>query len=152
MFHLAQFNMARLRQPLDHEDTEEFVTMLGPVNAIAEASPGFVWRLEDEDGNSSSYVEVPGLDDPMWIVNYSVWTDVESFRHFVYKSGHGSYLRRRSDWFEPAAEATTVCWWTPAGTIPDVAEAYQKLLRLHADGPSEDGWHLRDPYPVPAVI
>ena len=149
MFYLAQFNVARLRRPLDHEESAEFVAVLEPINAIAESTPGFVWRLEDDGGNSSTYISVPGIDDPLIVVNYTVWRDVESFKHYVYKSGHGSYFRRRREWFEPAEEATLVCWWTPAGTIPDVSNAYQRLKRLRADGPSAEGWHLNQPYPRP---
>ncbi len=151
-FHLAQFNLARLRQPLDHEATAEFVSVLDPVNAIAEASPGFIWRLQDDEGNSSTYISVPGLDDPMVIVNYTIWRDVESLRHYVYKSGHGNYFRRRREWFEPSDEATMVCWWTPADAVADVGDAYKRLVRLREHGPSDDGWHFNHPYPSPDEI
>ncbi len=63
-FHLAQYNVGRIRSPLDHPDVAEFIAALDPINALAEASPGFVWRLTGEDGQSSSYVEVDGIDDP----------------------------------------------------------------------------------------
>jgi Domain of unknown function (DUF3291) len=150
-FHLAEFNIARLRRPLDHADTAEFVAALEPINVIAEHTPGFVWRLTDDDGNSSSYVPVVGIDDPLLIVNYSVWEDLESLRHFLYRSGHSSYLRRRREWFEPMSEASLVCWWTPAGKIPDVGEAYRRLQALRRDGPSPEGWPLTEPVPVPSV-
>ncbi len=96
-YHLAELNIARLRRPLDAVETAEFIAALDPVNALAEATPGFVWRLTDDDGQSSSYVTVAAIDDPLVIVNYSLWRDYESFKHFVYKSGHASYLRRRGD-------------------------------------------------------
>ncbi|MGB3028488.1 MAG: DUF3291 domain-containing protein, partial [Candidatus Microthrix parvicella] len=116
--HLAELNVARLREPLDHADTAEFVRVLEPINAVAEATPGFIWRLTDDDGSSSSYVELPGNDDPLLIVNYSIWADLESLKHFMFKSGHASYLRRRREWFQPMDEAATVLWWVPAGTVP----------------------------------
>lgn len=154
-FHLAQFNIARLLRPLGHADTAEFVAALEPVNAIAERTPGFVWRLTDDDGNSSSYVPIPGVDDPLLIVNFSVWEDLESLRHFVYRSGHASYLRRRREWFERPSEAFLVCWWTPAGALPDggaaVADAYGRLQGLRRDGPSPEGWPLTDPLPPPSA-
>lgn len=148
-FHLAQLNVGRLNQPLDHPDTAEFERALGPINALAESSPGFVWRLTDDDGQSSSYVRLPGEDDPLLIVNYSIWEDVESLRQFVFKSGHASYLRRRREWFEKPTEAVTVLWWTPAGTIPTLAEASERLDRLRADGPTAEAMSLNRTFPPP---
>jgi hypothetical protein len=148
-YHLAQFNVGRIRSPLDDAGMAEFVAALDPVNALAEATPGFVWRLQDDDGASSSYVSVTGIDDPLLIVNYSVWADLDSLNHFVLRSGHHAYLRRRREWFEPATEATNVCWWFPAPGIPPVDEAYHRLLRLRTDGPSDAGWPLNRPRPAP---
>jgi Domain of unknown function (DUF3291) len=150
-YHLAEINVARLLRPLEHEETAEFVAALEPINAIAERTPGFVWRLTDEEGNSSSYVSLPGVDDPLLIVNYSIWEDLESLRHFMYRSGHSSYLRRRREWFEPPTEPTLACWWTLAGTIPELGEAYQRLQRLRRDGVSPEAWPLTDPQPSPSA-
>jgi hypothetical protein len=149
-YHLAQYNIGRLHEPLDHAATEEFVRALDPINQLAESSPGFVWRLKDEDGGSSSYVAVEGIDDPLLVVNYSIWTDLESLRHFMYKSGHASYLRRRTEWFEPADELTAICWWIPVGSIPDVDEAQRRLLKVRSNGPSDRGWPLTRPLEPPA--
>lgn len=143
--HLAELNVARLRRPLDAIESAEFVAALDPINAIAEATPGFVWRLTDADGQSSTYVTVPEIDDPLVIVNYSVWRDLESFKHYVYKSGHASYLRRKNDWFEPMTQPSIVCWWTPVGTIPDVADAYARLQYLRTHGPTDRGWPPNKP-------
>ena len=148
-FHLAELNVARLRHPLDAVETAEFVSVLDAVNLIAEVSPGFVWRLQGEANQSSSYVTA--YDDPLVIINLTVWTDVESLKHFTYRSGHGAYFRRRSEWFEPTTEAHMVCWWTPAGTVPDVADAVARLERLRADGPSEHGFLFNAPLPKPAA-
>jgi hypothetical protein len=146
---LAQFNIARLAHPLDAPESAEFVAALEPVNAIAESTPGFVWRLKDDDGASSSYVTIPEIDDPLMIVNYSIWTDVEALKHFVTKSAHVAYLRRRREWFEPSGDATTVCWWIPAGTVPPVAEGFARLMDMRSNGPSTDGWPLSSPMPRP---
>lgn len=150
-YHLAELNVARLRHPLDADETAEFFAALDPINALAEATPGFIWRLKDDDGQSSSFVSAPAIVDPLVIVNYSVWRDVASLKHYVYKSGHVSYLRRRREWFVPMEEASTVCWWTPAGVIPDVADAYARLELLRTDGPSEQGWPLGRPFPAPGA-
>lgn len=149
--HIAQLNVARLLHPLDHPATEEFVDALDKVNELAESSAGFVWRLTDDAGNSSSYVELPGNTDPLLIVNYSIWEDVETLRQFVYRSAHSDYLRRKREWFESSREATVVCWWIPAGEIPDLEEAHRCLLTLREQGPSEVGWPLNRPVAPPAI-
>jgi uncharacterized protein DUF3291 len=146
---LAQYNIGRIRKPLDHPDVAEFIAALDPINALAEGSPGFIWRLQDAEGQSSSYVEVEGIDDPLLIVNYSIWNDLESLRHFIHKSGHIAYLRRRLEWFEHSGEATSVAWWLPHGTIPEVEEAQGRLLHLREHGPTATGWPLTKPWPRP---
>ena len=146
-FHVAQLNIGRLHHPLDAAETAEFTAALGPINALAEATPGFVWRLVDEGGQSSSYVRLPGEHDPLVIVNMSVWSDLESLRHFMYRSGHAIYLRRRREWFERSDEASSVCWWLPAGELPDLADAHRRLLHLREHGPSVTGWPLQAPVP-----
>ena len=115
------------------------------------SSPGFVWRHKDDDGQSSSYVRVPGVDDPLFINNYSIWKDLDSLRHFIHKSGHMAYLRRRQEWFERNPLPTSVAWWGPAGQIPDVGEAHSRLLDLREKGPSERAWPLTRPWPAPSL-
>ena len=135
--HLAEFNIARLRAPLEADDNAEFVAVLDAVNRIAEVSPGFVWRLTSDDDRSASYVQV--YDDPLLIVNFSVWTDLDSLRHYVYRSGHGAYFRRRKEWFDDSGSAL-VCWWIPAGVFPSTDEAVARLARLEREGPSPDAF------------
>jgi hypothetical protein len=148
--HLAQINVGRLWHPIDAPETAEFVAALDRINALAEASPGFVWRLTDDDGGSSSYVEVEGMDDPLDIVNYSIWTDLESLKAFMYRTDHVAFLRRRTEWFQPLDVPIAACWWIPAGTIPGVDEAYRRLEHLRADGPSDTAWPPARPQPKPA--
>ena len=141
--HLAEFNIARLNAPLDDASNAEFTSVLEAVNLIAEVSPGFVWRLTSDDDRSASYVQV--YDDPLLIVNYSVWTDLDSLRHFTYRSGHGAYFRRRKEWFEDGS-SRMVCWWVPAGTIPPVDEAVARLERLQSHGPSPEAFSFATPF------
>ncbi len=148
-YHLAQYNVGRVHASLDHPDLAEFVAALEPINAIAESSPGFLWRLKDEDGQSSSYVRIPGVDDPLFIINYSIWEDLESLKHFIHKSGHTAYLRRRREWFMPDPKPTSVAWWIEAGVVPEVSEAHARLLQLREVGPSEGAWPLNRPWPAP---
>jgi len=148
-YHLAQLNLGLFRAPLDAEEMAEFTAALDPINAIAESSPGFVWRLTDETGGSSSFVDVPGADNPLWAPNMSVWQDFDSLKHFMYKSGHASYLRRRAEWFQKPDRPINVLWWIPAGEIPTLNDAVRRLDHLTEHGPSEQGWPLTKPFPRP---
>lgn len=148
-YHLAQLNLGLLRAPLDSEEMTEFRLALDPINALAEATPGFVWRLKDADGGSSSFVEVPGTDDPLWAPNMSVWESLDALKHFMYKSGHASYLRRRQEWFQRSDELINVLWWLPAGDLPTLADAVRRLRHLEAHGPSQEGFGLTAPLDPP---
>jgi heme-degrading monooxygenase HmoA len=144
--HLAQFNIARLHQPLDHPDTASFVAVLDEVNKLAESSPGFVWRLQTDDGDATAYRV---LDDDMMIVNLTVWESVEALSDFAYRSEHKEVMRRRREWFEPHAGPYLVCWWLPAGELPTVEDAVRRLELLSASGPGPDAFTLAAPLPPP---
>lgn len=150
-YHLAQLNLGLLRAPIDDEEMSEFVSALEPINAIAEASKGFIWRLTGDDGESSTYVEMPDRNDPLWAPNMSVWKDLESLKHFMYKSGHASYLRRRSEWFQKPDVPINVLWWLPAGEIPTLTDAVNRLDYLTEHGPSDRGWPLTTPREKPVT-
>lgn len=141
-WHLAQLNLGLFSAPLDAPEMQPFVAGLDRINAIAEESPGFVWRLTGDDGAPSSYVEVPGADDPLIASNLSVWTSLEALRDFMYKSDHVSYLRRKKEWFQHVDVPMSVGWWIPAGTLPTLEEALERLDQLRADGPSNDAFPL----------
>src|ERR1043166_8374647 len=131
-YHLAQVNIARMRAPLDSPVMAEFVALLPIVNAEADRSPGFVWRLSTPEGDATS---IKAFDDPMILVNMSVWASVEALKAFVYRSGHISPLRDRLKWFEKPDRESMAMWWIPAGHIPTVEEAKARLeyRREHGD-------------------
>ncbi|EFL13071.1 DUF3291 domain-containing protein [Streptomyces sp. C] len=131
--HLAQLNVARLRHPLEDPRLAPFVEMLGPVNSAADGAPGFVWRLTEEGEGDATAMRPLGEDV---IVNMSVWESREALWDFTYRSGHLEVMRRRRDWFERHVEAHMVLWWVPAGHVPGVAEALERLADLRAHGPS----------------
>ncbi|MFC6936390.1 DUF3291 domain-containing protein [Actinomadura yumaensis] len=130
--HLAQFNVATLRFPLDDPRLAEFVARLDPVNAAADGAPGFVWRLTEEGRPDATGLRPLGDDV---IINFSVWEDREALWDFAYRSGHLELLRRRREWFQRHAEAHSVLWWIPAGHVPTVEEAAERLALLRAEGP-----------------
>ncbi|MFE9773647.1 DUF3291 domain-containing protein [Streptomyces sp. NPDC005931] len=143
--HLAQLNVAMLRHPLDDPRTASFVEMLDPVNAAADAAPGFVWRLVEEGAADATGLRPAGEDV---IVNLTVWESQEALWDFTYRSGHLEVMRRRREWFERHAEAHMVLWWVPAGHHPTVAEALERLADLRAHGPSPRAFTFATSYPA----
>lgn len=144
-FELAQLNIAAMNAPLEAPSMADFVANLDRINALAEAAPGFIWRLKDEGGNATAMR--PFGDD--MLVNLSVWRDVESLRAYVYRSAHVDIMRRRKEWFTPMAEASLVLWWVPAGHRPELSEAAEKLDLLRRLGPGAAAFTFRQPYPAP---
>ncbi|MBA2624668.1 MAG: DUF3291 domain-containing protein, partial [Acidimicrobiia bacterium] len=123
-WHLAQVNIAIARAPLDSAELRPFMELLDPVNADADRAPGFVWRLQTEDGNATAVRAFPGDDaDGRLIVNLSVWESFDALASFVYRSGHVGVMRRRREWFDRMASAYQALWWMPAGHRPTVANA-----------------------------
>ena len=145
-WHLAQLNVARAIEPLDSPRLAEFVAALEGVNALADAAPGFVWRLQGDDGDSTQIRVDP---DPQLLVNMSVWTGPEALFEFVYRSGHTGIMVRRREWFERPAQAHQVLWWIPAGHVPTTAEGLERLERLRRDGPGPEAFTFKQRYPAP---
>jgi hypothetical protein len=144
---LAELNIGRVRAPLDDPSMADFVAQLDAVNQLAEASPGFVWRLTTPDGGPSSYLSP--FADPLLLVNMSVWRSVEELHAYVYRSAHVGVLRDRKRWFEPSSEMTVVLWWTPPGRMPDVEEAKRRLETLRRVGPSPEAFTFKQRFPPP---
>jgi hypothetical protein len=144
-FHLAQYNIARLRAPLDPAEMAEFVAFLDPVNAHAERCLGFVWRLTAPGGGPSSFL-AGTLADPMAVPNLSVWTDLEALRCFVYQTVHRYFLQQRRQWFEPMDGRHLVLWWVPIGHAPSLPEAEARLRLLGAQGPTANAFTFQDAF------
>jgi hypothetical protein len=144
-FELAQLNIARLQAPIDSPLLSDFVANLDRINAIAEASDGFKWRLMTDDGNATSLR--PFGDDV--IVNMSVWRDLEALRNYVYQSAHVEIMKRRREWFARASEAYAVLWWVAAGHRPSVSEAAGRLENLRRHGSSPAAFTFAEAFPPP---
>ena len=131
LYHIAQVNIARMRAPLDQPEMAGFVARLAEINALADRSPGFVWRLQTEAGDAT-YLR-PYEDDRI-LFNLSVWESIEQFRDYVYRSAHRELIRQRKGWFEQMESMHLAMWWIGAGLIPTVEEAKQRLEHLRQHG------------------
>jgi hypothetical protein len=146
VYHLAQLNIALPREPLTSSRLADFVALLAPVNELADNSPGFIWRLQTEDGDATS---VRAFGDDRLIVNMSVWRSVEDLAGFVYGGLHATVMRRRREWFDLLEDLHQVAWWIPAGTLPTIEDAESRLERLRRDGSHHAAFTLRRPFGPP---
>jgi len=150
-YHLAQVNIAQLKDAIDSPLLADFVAQLDPVNALADAAPGFVWRLQTEDGNATA---ISGFEDDIGesagvITNMSVWESVDELSAFVFSDEHLAVMRRRREWFEKMSDAYLALWWVPAGHIPTVAEAEERVAHLRRYGATPYAFTLRNPFAAP---
>ncbi|ERH50639.1 hypothetical protein O203_11955 [Ectopseudomonas chengduensis] len=145
-YHLAQLNIAWMKTPLESPEMADFVANLERINALAEGSPGYVWRLQDEAGDATA---IRPFGDEV-LVNMSVWHDVQSLSDYVYKSAHTEMLKRRREWFERVEQAHQVLWWVPAGHRPSVVEASERLAHLREDGATAQAFTFRHAFAAPA--
>jgi len=146
-FHLAQVNIGRFRAPIDSPVMEGFRRALEPLNALADESPGFVWRLQTEEGDATAIR--PDPEDDLMAINMSVWESLETLQRYVYRSGHVQTLRDRKEWFTEIEGPILAFWWVPAGHIPSVAEAHERLAHLKEHGPTPHVFTFRTPFPPP---
>jgi hypothetical protein len=144
-YYIAEFNISRLKAPLDSPVMKEFVDFLDPINRFGEQSPGFIWRLVAPDGQSSTYLP-PAYDDNMIVTNLTVWKDIESLKGFVYHTVHSYFLRNRKQWFDQIVDQRFVLWWVDASHRPTLEEAKQKLIHLQEHGPTSVAFTLQVPF------
>jgi hypothetical protein len=143
-YHIAQVNIARMKTSLDDPAMSGFVGRLDEINALADGSPGFVWRLQTAQGNAT-YLRP--YDDDRILVNMSVWQTIEHLKQYVYRTVHVELLRQKHAWFEKFAGAYLALWWIPAGYIPGVAEAKKRLAHLEANGAGPFAFTFSKPFP-----
>jgi hypothetical protein len=144
-YQLAQLNIASMKEPLDSPSMADFVANLDRINQLAERSPGFVWRLQDEEGDATA---IRPFGENI-LVNMSVWEDAASLSDFAFRSAHVEIMRRRREWFERMSEAYAVLWWVPHGHRPSVTEAAERLAYLRAHGPSAHAFTFKAAFPPP---
>ena len=133
-YHIAQVNIGRIRAPLDDPQMAGFRSRLDEINALADRSPGFVWRLQTDEGNATYFR--PYADDRI-LLNMSVWESIDALKHYVYKTVHAELLRQRHEWFEKFSSNYLALWWVPAGHLPGIDEAKKRIAHLDAHGPTQ---------------
>jgi len=143
--HIAQVNIGRIKGAMDGPIMAGFAARLNEINALADRSPGFVWRLQTPEGNAT---DLRPYNDDRILVNLSVWESIEQLKHYVYKTTHAELLRQRQDWFEKFASSYTTLWWIPKGHIPTVDEAKKRLAHLDAHGPTQFAFTFKNPFPA----
>ncbi|MEL7545393.1 MAG: DUF3291 domain-containing protein [Pseudomonadota bacterium] len=143
--HLAQLNIGELLYPADDPRMEGFTGRIETINALADRSPGFVWRMVDgSELDGALDLRMPGSKD--MLLNMSVWDSLESLYHFVYKTAHAKLIRDRADWFVPLNQQIMVLWWIEEGHIPSPEEAAAKLEMLERMGPSPSAFSFDIPF------
>lgn len=149
-YHLAEINIGRTLAPLDSPVMAEFVEALAEINALADGSPGFVWRLQSDDGNATA---IRVYEDPLTIVNLSVWESVAALRAYAYQSRHVNFVRRRSEWFESLPQNSYMAlWWVPVGTLPTALEAKERLDHLTANGETPYAFSFKQMFEPEAAV
>jgi hypothetical protein len=145
---LAQVNIMRLRATLDSPELGAFVAALDPVNALADQAPGFVWRLETDEGNSTA---LRIFEDDTLLVNMSTWRSLAAMTDYVYRTAHVEIMRRRREFALPIVDAYVALWWVPGGHRPTIAEAEARLGHLRAHGPTELAFGIKSPFAAPGA-
>ena len=143
---LAQLNVAQLLAPAESPQLAEFFANLDRINALADQAPGFLWRLQDEQGSATNFR--PFGEDVL--VNMSIWADIEPLHNYVYRSEHIEIMAKRKQWFEILREAYSVLWWMPTGTFPTMGQAQEKLQLLRMKGSGSEAFTFKDAFPSPA--
>jgi hypothetical protein len=143
-YHIAQVNIARMKGPLDGPIMAGFVARLDEINALADQSPGFVWRLQTSEGDST-YLRP--YDDDRILFNLSVWETIDALKQYVYRTAHAELLRQRQSWFEKFAGVYVGLWWVPAGHTPGIDEAKKRLAHLDAHGPTQFAFTFKTVFP-----
>jgi hypothetical protein len=143
--HIAEINVGRLLYPVDDPRVAEFIDNLDAINALAEASPGFVWRLKDEGSNNAT--SISAYEDPTILVNMSVWQTPEALHEYVYKTMHRRFLQRRKEWFQLFGAQYVALWWVAEGHTPTVNEGQRRLAHLQTFGPTAHAFTFRALFP-----
>jgi len=144
-WHIAQINVASFRVAREAPVNADFEAMLDVVNATAEASPGFVWRMIGEGENADGAL----FADPNITINMTVWETIDHLAAFAYRNlTHRAVMRRKREWFVELP-AYLALWWIPAGTVPTLADGKRRLELIGRLGPTADAFDFRTVFEAP---
>jgi hypothetical protein len=141
-YQLAQLNIAKMKFAIDDPGMSGFVARLDDINALADSAPGFVWRLQTEEGDATG-IDYFGTDS---LVNMSVWTDLDSLHGYIYRSAHNEVMALRKQWFDRMTEAYSVLWWVAENHIPTLGEASDRLECLRGQGPGPNAFTFKQAF------
>ncbi|NJN12630.1 MAG: DUF3291 domain-containing protein [Richelia sp. RM1_1_1] len=141
--HLCQVNISYMIAQLSNPIMAEFVAQLDSINKLADSTPGFIWRLQTEEGNATS---IDAYDDKLILFNLSVWESIDALKKFVYRSQHGQVMRYREKWFHKSERVNTALWWVPRGNIPTIDEAKKRLQHLNDYGDSPYAFSFKNKF------
>ena len=144
-YHIAQVNIGRVKAPVEHPSMAGFTNRLDELNALADGSRGFVWRLQTPAGNATYFRPYPEEDSIL--MNMSVWETIDDLRHYVYHTVHAELLRHRHEWFEKFVGIYTALWWVPVGHRPSIDEAKKRLAHLEQHGPTQFAFTFKNTFP-----
>lgn len=144
-YQLAQLNVALSKAPKGDPLLKDFFDNVARINALADQSKGFVWRMQGDAENShaDAVFATPGL-----LINYSVWDSLDDLAAFTYRSDHRDIMRRRKEWFDHV-DVYMVLWWVPKGHIPTAEDAKARLETLRQNGPTPEAFVFKTPFPAP---
>lgn len=145
-WHLAQINVGTIKYSHEDPRMSGFMDRLDEINALADGSPGFIWRLQSESGNSTD-IDVGG--QPLFLANMSLWESPDALFEYVYKSMHTKVMVQRRHWFEKPQELYQVLWWVRAGHLPPVQEGLDRLEVLKRNGPCPEAFTFKRQFPSP---
>jgi hypothetical protein len=145
-FHIAQVNIAQAKADMASDLMQGFVSRLDEINTLADCADGFIWRLKEDSGSATA---IRVFDDPLLLINMSVWANLDALKHYVYKSLHVELIKDRDAWFNKLGQSHQALWWIPVGHIPNVEEAQKKLEYIRKHGPSAEAFTFAKPYSTP---
>jgi len=145
---IAQINVGTILYPIDDPRMAGFTGRLDEINALAEKSPGFVWRLQSDSGNAT---DIQISDNPHFIINMSVWQSTEHLFDYVYKTVHREVMVQRREWFERPTKTYQALWWVEEGHLPTAQEGMERVEHLEAHGPTPHGFTFKTVFPPPAI-
>ena len=137
MMHLAELNIGKFKYPTTDPRMAEFMDNLDRVNALAERSPGFVWRLKGDNNNATEFRV--GDDNA---ANLSVWETPKDLENYVFKTVHAQFYKKRAAWFDLMEKPHMVFWWVDEGHQPTLQEAMDRLEHYEKIGATDQafGW------------